>query len=229
MKKIILTSICTLGAAGAVLAQGTINYGGWSPSYSMQTNTEVISPLFTGTVTGGSIGKTVGSATGPNAFYYEVLDNAANTATPTTLAALDTWADTGLTGVNNTGAGQVLAVGQLQNATGNGTIPTGSDEFLLVGWSADLGTTWATVKAALSSPSTLAADSANGTLLFGFTAASSDITVGSANPGAVIQGAGLVPTGTTYLEVVPAVPEPSTIALGVMGAASLLALRRKKA
>jgi hypothetical protein len=226
MKKIILTSLCTLGAAGVVLAQGTINYGSWL-GYTMETNTTVVSPLYTGTVTGGTIGKVVGS-TGSDNFYYEVLFNAASTPSPSSLAALSGWQDTGLGGVNNTTAGSILALNQSTDATGLGTIPTGSDEFLLVGWSADLGATWSTVEAALNNSATLAADAANGTLLFGYTAASGNITVGSANPGTKFQGTGLIPTGITTLDVVPT-PEPSTIALGVMGAASLLALRRKKA
>lgn len=111
MKKLVLTSLCTLGAAGAVLAQGTIKYVAWSPAYSMQTNTTVVSPLFTGTVNGGAIGKTVAGNGVNGSFYYEVLVNAANTPSVSSLGSLGAWTDTGLGGINNTVVGQILAIG----------------------------------------------------------------------------------------------------------------------
>jgi hypothetical protein len=232
MKKLALTSILALGMTGAVFAQGEINWGSISFTFfTAQTNTTQLSPL-TGlgggaALTGGSVGNTVAAA---NSFYYELLYNTSATqvSSPTTLAALDGWLDTGLEGVNNSSsAGRALPT---NGGTTEGTVPfTAESSLMLVGWSANLGSTWATASSVLNSPNALA--SVVGTAFFGET------TTGFITPGpnGIAPGATVFGTGTGQIKdlLTPlypvSVPEPTTLALGAMGVASLLALRRKKA
>jgi hypothetical protein len=235
MKKLILTSACVLAAAGAAFAQGSVQWSSISFSdFTAQTNTTVSSYLSgSKALTGGTIGNTVGASAG--SFYYELLYTASGTAAPTTLAGLDNWSDSGLEGESATsstaGRAQVLPS---QSSTGvNGPAGFGnaagtlSIDVILVGWSANLGTTWSAASTVLNSPSALA--SVVGLPLFG----QSSIGVIEPDPSGTIPGAaifgapGIVSLLTPLYPVV--VPEPTTLALGAMGVASLLALRRKKA
>jgi len=230
MKKLILTSACVLAATGMAFAQGEVEWNAITPTYfTADTNTTALSYLSTAGAplpASKTVGLTVASA---GAFYYELLYTASGTAAPTSLAALDTWSDSGLEAVNNAGsAGKTTTI----NGTVETQVPfTATSSVMLVGWSSNLGTTWAAASALLNNAASLAALEQVGTVLFGQSGVGT-ITPASngTSPGAVLFGPSPeINSPLTQLDVVSTVPEPTTIALGAMGAASLLALRRKKA
>jgi hypothetical protein len=223
MKKIVLTSVCALAVTGAAFAQGTVAWQSISPGgITFETNTTVVFGTQASTG-GGTIGKTSITA---GSFYYELLydTSATQVAAPTTLAGLSSWSDSGLEAENN-----VSTAGALQNInpSADATVPfTATSSILVVGWSANLGTTWSAAETALASPGSVV-----GTALFGISSSGFDTPNASGvSPGATFFGTatGEIHSLLTPLDVV-ATPEPTTIALGVMGGLSLLALRRKKA
>jgi len=227
MKKLILTSVCTLGVTGVVMAQGTVDWGSIPPpSLTAYTNSTVASTFgASATLTGGATGK---ASITTGVFDYELLYNTSSTEAPlpTTVAALKTWTDSGLGGVGSTtAAGTVLTTGQSTDATALGSTSGVDYSFIVVGWSANLGSSFSAVEAALT------ADSGwTGTAFFGMST-EGYLAFNAGNPGSVIFGTGTgeITSPSTQLDEVVPTPEPTTIALGVMGAASLLALRRKKA
>jgi hypothetical protein len=108
MKKLVLTTVCTLAITGAAFAQGKVS---WSSigfaAFTAQTNATQISPLFGGAATGaGTVGNTANVA---STFSYELLYlGGAQVSAPTTLAGLASWSDAGLGGLNSgTGRAQV--------------------------------------------------------------------------------------------------------------------------
>jgi hypothetical protein len=233
MKKLVLTTVCALAVTGAAFAQGSANWSTISFSFmTAQTNTSV-SPLFGGSGLGGTAGA-AGSATG--GFYYELLWSAytgVQAAKPATLTALNTWADTGLAATNQTTAGRLSPIGA--TAVNNASLPwdTGStNNIMVVGWSANLGTTWAAASANLNS--TAALNGIVGNIFFG------ESNTGFINPLAngTAPGAGLfggaagarglpISSLNTPLFLVQ-VPEPTTIALAGLGGLSVLLFRRRK-
>jgi len=100
-------------------------------------------------------------------------------------------------------------------------------QLVVVGWSANIGTSIASVEAFLAGT--------DGSVTSGFigeSAVSGAISTGAAGTGNLpptIFGGSSPDIAGFDLGYTVSVPEPSTIALGIMGAASLLALRRKKA
>jgi hypothetical protein len=242
MKKLVLTSVCAALVSGAAFAQGNVNWGSISPvGFTAETNSTVYSSVVgvgNGASTGGgSVGVTTTASAG--AFYYELLYTAGGSqaATPTTLAALETtWGDTGLKAQNSvSSAGK--AIPSVANSGAQVPWSTGTtDSIVLVGWSANLGTTWAAAEATLNSPTLLAAVQAVGPAFFGVSSTGYTSTAStSTSPGATVIGNAATIYGSpidsllTPLYEVSPVPEPTTLALGAMGALSLLALRRKKA
>jgi len=229
MKKLILSTTFALAATGLAFGQGTVQWTTLSPAqFTVETNTTVLSYLST---PGASLpaSQTIGATTAvAGSFYYELLYTAAGTAAPTTLSALDNWSDSGLEGENNgSSAGRAVVLGSSSDAT----VPfTAASEIMMVGWSANLGTSWSAVSTVLNSLT--AEQSVVGTMLFGQSGvALFTPDAAGTSPGAVPIGpsASQIDSLLTPLEVVSTVPEPTTIALGAMGALSLLALRRKKA
>jgi hypothetical protein len=105
-----------------------------------------------------------------------------------------------------------------------------SNNIVLVGWSSNLGTTWAAARTALSDWSTTQIPNAFlGISHTGF------ITplASSVSPGTVVFGNANIAQGMpignsllTQLYILP-VPEPSTMALAGLGALSLMLFRRK--
>jgi len=245
MKKLALTSVCTLALASAALAQGTIQWNIIPTDYTAQTNSQTYSPLLGGGSTGsGAVGGTFGSsATGGGAFYVELLYQAysgnggvagsGNVAQPTTLAQLAAWTDSGYGATNNpASAGKTITI----NSSSQAIVPWNpgtTDSLMLVEWSANLGTTFAAALATLESPTSLS--SLVGQAFIGTS------TTGYITPNAVGTSGAPIFSGTqgnsangipinginTQLYLVP-VPEPSTIAMAAFGGLSLLALRRKK-
>ncbi len=234
MKKILLTSTCALGLVSVVFAQGNVN---WSSipfnAMTAQTNSTVYSPLYGGGTTGGgSIGATATAAQG---FYYQLLYTTYTGSAitpPSSLAALSAWSDAGLTANNATSsAGRLINV----NPNAGAQVPWSpgtTENIMLVGWSANLGTTWSSVLATLNSPSALGGIFGNayfGMSNTGYTTTASTST----SPGAAVFGTAATLQGlpinslNTQLYLVP-VPEPGTMALAALGGASLLLFRRRK-
>ncbi len=238
MKKLVITSVCAVAMTGAVFAQGNINWTGPSAAaMTAQTNSTTYSPLFGGGSTGsGAVGSTLGSAALGTGFYYELLYttfSGVQATQPSSLSALGTWSDTGLSATNNTvTAGRLVDVAPNAGAQVSWS-PGTTNSIMLVGWSANLGTTWSAALATLNSSSALA--SVVGNAFFG------ESTTGyitplstSTSPGASVFGSAATANGlpifslNTQLYLVP-VPEPGTIALATLGGLSMLALRRRKA
>jgi len=235
MKKI-LTTLAITGFAAAAFAQGTVNWSGVANLLIADTNSAVASPY---SVPGGSLPNGVAQAQGTTAastttlFYYELLVSASNTTAPTTTSALGTWLDTGLAAQNGGAAnGRILQLNSGTADTANNWANGTTMNVMLVGWSANLGTTYAAMLAFLNSGSYAANLAALPTEAFLGTSALGNLTIGSANPGITIfgTGAGQInnPGTNPMIMNVLAVPEPASIALAGLGGLSLLALRRKK-
>jgi len=154
MKKLALTIVCGLAMTGAALAQGTLNWGTISAaSMTAVTNSQTYSPLFGGQSTGsGATGVTgTGFASLGTGFYYELLYNTnftgSQVASPTTLAGLALWQDTGLSASNNPASpGRLANINPNNGASVPSTWNNGTtNNIMLVGWSANLGSTWSGV------------------------------------------------------------------------------------
>jgi hypothetical protein len=218
MKKV-LSVFALLGAVTLGYSQGTVNTSTTVSSFAVSTNNTLA----------GLAGRTYGTVvdTGGQSYDYILLYSATAVApvtlnsTPSTIAA---WS-LGPTEANGIGPGYIL--GSSSAALGNAATAYYIE---LVGWSTGLGTSFSSIESTIESGST---SIANQYLGFGYQSAaglvSSQVTTAtSPAPGTTIFSAGAINSGFD-LNLVVATPEPSTIALGVMGAASLLALRRKKA
>jgi hypothetical protein len=232
MKKTILTSLAFVVGISLGYSQGTITIANTVSTYLISTN-------------GASQGLGTGPAgTGANSYYYTVLTSTtaypAGTVPGDSNAQLGNSADWQYTGVlaPNSGLtkGGVSNPGTTTTITGTWGAPSTSaynsgtaEYYVIVGWSSSEGTSWSTV----------ASELANNTLVsggwFGVSPVAYDYSGGGPQGDTVVNvlnapgetglaGAGL----SAGFDLYP-VPEPTTIALGVLGAASLLALRRKKA
>lgn len=229
----------------AAFAQGFINWTGAGASLYGQTNGTAYSSFeaSSGAPNGGSVGFTLNNtaanntALGYNGYYYELLTSATASAAPTTTAGLGAWSDTGLSATNSfsTAFGRVIQVaGSADTAVNNW--PVGNTQaILMVGWSANLGTTWATVLNELNNWSTYAGTfvGANAAY-FGVSAFGSGVqAVASSVTGNQVIGAGAgeiynPSTSPMVMNQLYSVPEPGTLALAALGGASLLLFRRKK-
>jgi hypothetical protein len=237
MKKLILTTVCVLAVTGAAFAQ-SVNWGSISAAaMTAQTNSTTYSPLLGG-------GSAIGGAVGPTGVgslntYYELLYTtfSGTQATIPSLSALFTWSDTGLGATNNPVSAGRLAVVNPNTAA---TVPwSGSttDSIVMVGWSADLGTTWLGVSnllaaAAAGNNAPLQAQLAGQQGFFGVSSTGYTAS-GSSNPGATLFATAANAQGLpifsllTPLYLVP-VPEPTTLALAGLGGLSLLLFRRQR-
>lgn len=224
MKKL-LTILAIASAATFAYAQGTVILQNGNAAYLVSTNAAAI---------GGTIGPTAKTALG---FDYAVLTAAYGGPAPSTSPLDGAWTGAILTGVNfGVTAGGISGQGGNPGAPAAGWgAPTGGNYtdgteryFMIVGWSSNLGTTWATVSANLASGwATLPAGNAFfGTSVIGFgysgggplsLPASSLYGVNGSMPGALTSGFQLM-----------AVPEPTTMALAGLAGLSLLLFRRRK-
>jgi hypothetical protein len=224
MKKLTLTTICAFVAAGVAFAQGYINWAGATSTAFLkgQTNT-AISPLFGGSGIGGISGYTVTNA---NSYYYELLYApwTGSAATITSLSDLLSWKDTGLTGVNQIGvAGGVTPIPA--SAAAQVPVAGGSQaNWVVVGWSANLGTTWLAVSNALATWNYTIPNAYFGMTPIGTVAAGTSQFFGATLFG---PNAGQINSPNTQLYALP-VPEPGTMALAGLGGLSLLLFRRRK-
>jgi hypothetical protein len=252
MKKLALTIVCAMAVSGAAFAQGYIQWATPTTGVSFQTNSTQYSPLFGGqSVTGGSFGNTANTSLG--LYDYILLSQADPSATlPTDTSVWDgTW--TGNT-VNGGGQFTALSSGSGPGSLGraNQQVPNGSQQVnwangttrgvVIVGWSANLGTSWAAVSNALtleavhdySGVQALLAANGGGLPYFGETAFGyinptiglPGIAITQAAPGAGANGLSLYSLNT-QLYLLP-VPEPATMALAGLGGLSLLLFRRRR-
>ena len=217
-----------MGISASAFAQGTLNWGAIIPTYmTAQTNSTAISPLFGGGSTGsGAVGVTSGSLGG---FYYELLWTGGVASQPASLSALASWTDTGLTAGNASTAGRLAPNPSNTGAAVSGWAAGAANNLMVVGWSANLGTTWSVALATLQS--SIALQSVVGNAYFGMSSLG-NVTASAGNPGTTIfgTGAGQINSPNTQLYLVPTapVPEPGTMALAALGGASLLLFRRRK-
>jgi hypothetical protein len=240
MKKI-LTTLAVAAVASAAFAQG---YVSWSLPFTVitaQTNATVYSPLFGGGSANGTQGVTASGNGGSGLVYdYELLYNTAFTGSQVanpSIAALSTWFDAGLGGTNGNTAGRLATT-----TTGNQTVPWANlttNNIVLVGWSANLGTSWSVVSNELAQWTTgndYSATFAGQNVFFG-ESTTGYLTPNLNTPGAVAIASAASANGlpingpfNTQLYLLPTtvVPEPSTMALAGLGGLSMLLFRRKK-
>jgi hypothetical protein len=239
MKKLISTSVCVLAVAGVAFAQGNVNWGSVLPSaMTAVTNSTTYSPLFGGGSTGnGAVGSTTGSASLGTGYYYELLYSSysgVQATQPSSFASLgSSWSDTGLSASNSITAGRLSVINPNAGAQVSWS-PGTTNSIMLVGWSANLGSTWLSASNYLANWATLGS-SVVGSTFFGESATGYITPLSTAtSPGAAVFGTAATAQGlpifslNTPLYIVP-VPEPGTIALATLGGLSMLALRRRKA
>ena len=247
MKKLALISFCTLALAGGAFAQGNV---GWltisAGAMTAQTNSTTYSPFFGGGAVqgGGTVGLTTGNASAGTGFYYELLytgsyNGSTSGVAPTTLTALGTWTDSSLEASNNpvtSSAGRLITMVPNAGTTVAGMNPGTTNYIMLVGWSADLGTTWGGANGAYAHLQSTSYLSGLGSqqAYFGISNVGFINPLSSAtSPGAALFGTAATTQGTpinsllTPLYLIP-VPEPGTMALAALGGASLLLFRRRK-
>jgi hypothetical protein len=218
MKKILTTIAIAAAAVVSTQAQGLVFFS--SSTQNMSTN-------------GATVGKTTGAA---GSFYYALFVS----PTATTVGGVQTGAVQGTNGVyafndanwtfvaygtNSPTAGRFQS--SSQNADTSTTIPTvaggAAAQFVVVGWSANLGSTLTSLEQALG---------VNGTTGFlGESIVSGAITTGN---GALIGSpnlfGGIAPSLQAFTLggfTITSTPEPGTLALAALGGASLLMFRRK--
>jgi PEP-CTERM motif len=230
MKNILATITIAAGMAYSACAQGLVSFNNSSAALSKVSTNSVVG----GAATGLAAINTGGADTGD--FYYALFSSVAATTVGGSSAAIvgktgstyafndANWAFDGLATNGTTRAGQVSGSGSLILPTGGvGGIAGGATgQFVVVGWSANIGGTVSALQTFLQNPTGLGnffvgESVVTGTLTAGNGAGVTTPTImGAASPFALGFTLGLVP-----------VPEPTTIALATLGAASLLLFRRR--
>jgi hypothetical protein len=224
MKKLI-TTLVLVSIASGVFAQGQVSWANLAGLIS--TNTGGIAyPKFPGG--SGPIGPAA------NGYYFTLLFDTATI--PANNNPLTTgWTQMTIDGVPVIGTNSSTA-GDMMGPKGNGTmLPDNwaagqSGSFIIVGWSADLGTTWFTVADELVADwDGIAGDTGNNLYWFGVSTIGNGTPTASPSPGYNLWAGPGAPGFTLVLnEVGVFIPEPGTLALTALGGASLLLFRRKK-
>ena len=153
--KTVLAILSCVGTIGTCHGQGTVNWAIITPAaLTAQTNAAQYSPIFGGGTGFGPVGDTAPASSGL-VYYFELLYNTSFTGsqmpTPDFATLLAEPAhDTGLTATNSNIAGRLAPV----NGNTAAVVPWASgatNNIMLVGWSANLGTDWLTVSNTLAS------------------------------------------------------------------------------
>jgi hypothetical protein len=245
MKKILAT-LAVSGLSVAAFAQGYINWTGAGGLVIAQTNGTVYSSFepSTGlTAPAGTVGNTMpnnaanDTALGYTGYYFELLTSATAATAPTTPAGFAAWSDTGLGATNSFNVntpGRMIQAGSSTLAQVNNWAANASQAVLLVGWSANIGNSWATVLNELNNWGADSAAYALNPAYFGVSAIGSGVqsvaSTGTANQ-VIGASAGEIynpATSPMQLNQLAAAPEPGTLALAAIGGASLLLFRRRK-
>jgi hypothetical protein len=242
MKKTILTSLAVISCAFLSQAQGLI---------SLQETT-------TGTVftNGPVLGEGNGPVSkSPSSYYYDVLDmTAASWAglTPAQQAGAQNllanpsdvalWTDSGVTGINATltGGGISGLGGTTGTTAANWAAPTDNtydsapsyDYYMVVGWSANEGTSWSTVGDEIENDSFPAIGWYGETQVMYNYAGGGPDNVAAPNVFSSSSFTGLAGSGSgatnPELTLEPVVPEPTTLALAGLAGLSVIFLHRRK-
>jgi len=228
MKKLAVT-LCLAALATGAFAQGTVNFQN-GVGLNISTNA---------TATGGTSGVT---GSGANGYYYALF------IAPSSVTSVDANYQDLLGGgwtYTNPGTNTGIA-GRMSGGTGIGVpgwAPTATNSYVIVGWSASLGSSWATVRSELQgstfsggkwSGGAWAANGFFGGSVRGFgQAGGTDPNTGQSflpfNLYGTTATASGTPVGGFSLFSVTPVPEPTTFALAGLGAAALVIFRRRKA
>jgi hypothetical protein len=240
MKKT-LTTLALTGLTAAAFGQGYVDWAAPGADIVVQTNAVTYSSYSTlgnGQAVTPAVGA-VGNATSTSGtYYYELLYAASGTTLSTTaFSTFNNWTATGLT-LQEGGANGRTALSSISPANNAVDIDaawvSGPLQMILVGWSSNLGTTWAGVggvQSELASDSGFTGTAYFGTSYVGTVTPNTSTTLGGILWASSQSAGGLISNPTAspmVLNEVSAVPEPTTLALTAMGAASLLAFRRRK-
>jgi hypothetical protein len=242
MRKLLLTMLVGSGLSIAAFAQGTVEWTLVGSQLIGQTNCTVYSS-FTPSGTspnGGTVGNTAGNtlanntALGYQGYYYELLVSATASTAPTVPSQLSSWSDTGLWATNGAVSNGRIIQGPAQGVAGNTQATAANwaagvtENIILVGWSANLGSSWSTVLNELQNWNNYGFANA----YFGVSSVG-DLASGTANPGVLVFGSGPGQINNAagnplQLDVLTTIPEPGTMALAALGVGSMLLFRRKK-
>jgi len=238
MKTLTLSITCALAVAGAAYGQGNINWTLSPAAITAQTNSAQLSPFGFYGITGPiGINGGIGGTLGVGNFYFELLYTAytgVQAPVPNSLADLESWYDAGAEARSTAAAGYLAAY---PSANAGFTVPWSpgtTDSIVLVGWSANLGTTWSAAEAALNNwdpwsipngffgvsqtgyITTLATTTVPGSVVFARAATAQGLPINSRN------------MQLYALPLDAPTPEPGTMALAGLGGLALWLMRRRK-
>jgi hypothetical protein len=224
MKKIVIT-MALAALVSTTYGQGFVSVAG---NQSDHTNLTVITTGWAGGFLASGTEGALGNLASGQSYHLALLSTTASSPVTTLFgdASLATdWSYTGLLGGNGTFAGRLNIGAGLQTTGTTGPIGV-SVNWVLVGWSSNLGTSWALVEAQLAGGAFT--NTTPGFLGWTVTGAGAAAGAAPALP-TVIQGAGgVIPNTAFTLLTTPIVPEPATLALVGLGGLALLAFRRRQ-